>query len=300
MTEPHLDPERRHEFVLLYDVKNGNPNGDPDAGNLPRIDPETNHGLVTDVAIKRKIRDYVTMTMGEKDGYGIFIQSEDALNTLIARAGEDVDVAPDRNPSSSDQRKVRNRMREQYFDIRTFGAVLSTGDLNAGQVRGPVQIGFSESVDPILSLDMSITRQAITTEEDAAEKETEMGRKPIVPYALYRAHGFYNPFLGAVKTNGERDPGASVTSDDLATLWDALVRMFEFDRSAARGEMATRGLYVFSHENKKGNARASELFDHVGAEALDEVDHPRSFKHYDVTVEEPDIDEVELTRIVHG
>lgn len=298
MTEPHLDPERRHEFVILYDVKNGNPNGDPDAGNLPRIDPETNHGLVTDVAIKRKIRDYVTITMGEKDGYGIFIQSEDALNTLIERAGDEVDIEPGSNLSDEDQRSVRNQLRANYFDVRTFGAVLSTGDLNAGQVRGPVQIGLSESVDPIISLDLSITRQAITTEEDAERKETEMGRKPIVPYALYRAHGFYNPFLGTVEEGGDRDGGASVTSDDLATLWDAIVRMFEFDRSAARGEMATRGLYVFSHDNKKGNARASELFEHVEAEALEDVEHPRSFKHYDITVEEPSLDGVEITRIV--
>lgn len=292
MSDAHLDPERRHEFVLLYDVKNGNPNGDPDAGNLPRIDPETNHGLVTDVAIKRKIRDYVTMTRGNGDGLGIFIQTEDALNTLIERGFDDAGVDKEEHNKKTANANARTQMCRDYYDIRMFGAVLSTGDFNAGQVRGPVQIGFSRSVDPILSLDLSITRQARTTEERMETGETEMGRKSIVPYALYRAHGFYNPFLG-------REEGSTgVDREDLEILWEALEQMFEFDRSAARGEMTTRGLYVFSHDDMKGSARAAELFDFVNVEKDDNVESPREFGHYDISVEEPPMEEVQLTRLV--
>lgn len=294
MTEPHLDPQRRHEFVLLYDVKDGNPNGDPDAGNLPRIDPETNHGIVTDVAIKRKVRDYVTMTRGNKDGDKIFIQTEDALNTLIGEAFEEAEIDDGDASSKRANQTAREWMCYEYFDIRMFGAVLSTGDKNAGQVRGPLQVGFSRSIDPILSLDLTITRQARTTEERMETGTTEMGRKPVVPYALYRAHGFYNPFLGDSE-NG----GTGVGSNDLETLWEALEHMFEFDRSAARGEMATRGLYVFSHEHKKGNARASELFETLDVTREDEVDIPRQFKHYRIDLDQDALpDGVELTPIV--
>lgn len=292
MSDAHLDPERRHEFVLFYDVKNGNPNGDPDAGNLPRIDPETNHGLVTDVAIKRKIRDYVTMTRGNGDGSRIFIQTEDALNTLIEQGFDAAGVDKKKHNRKKPNDDARTQMCRDYYDIRMFGAVLSTGDFNAGQVRGPVQIGFSRSVDPILSLDLSITRQARATEERMETGETEMGRKPIVPYALYRAHGFYNPFLG------REDGGTGVDGEDLAILWEALEQMFEFDRSAARGEMTTRGLYVFSHDDMKGNARAAELFALVDAERDSDVETPRAFEHYEVSVEEPPMEGVRLTRLV--
>lgn len=294
MSDAHLDPERRHEFVLLFDVKNGNPNGDPDAGNLPRIDPETNHGLVTDVAIKRKVRDYVTMTRGQADGMEIFIQSEEALNTLIEEAFDEAGVDKEKHNRKTAEPSARQQMCEDYFDIRMFGAVLSTGDFNAGQVRGPVQLGFSRSIDPILSLDLSITRQARATEERMQTGDTEMGRKPIVPYALYRAHGFYNPFLGRSRDEG----GTGVDAEDLEILWEALEQMFEFDRSAARGEMATRALYLFSHENMKGNARAAELFDLVDVQSLERIESPREFAHYEVNLEEPPMDGVELTRLV--
>lgn len=292
MSDAHLDPERRHEFVLFYDVKNGNPNGDPDAGNLPRIDPETNHGLVTDVAIKRKVRDYVTMTRGNGDGSRIFIQTEDALNTLIEQGFDAAGVDKKKHNRKKPNDDARTQMCRDYYDIRMFGAVLSTGDFNAGQVRGPVQIGFSRSVDPILSLDLSITRQARATEKRMETGETEMGRKPIVPYALYRAHGFYNPFLG------REEGGTGVGGEDLEILWEALEQMFEFDRSAARGEMTTRGLYVFSHDDMKGNARAAELFELVDVDRDDEVESPREFKDYDISVGEPPMEGVQLTRLV--
>lgn len=292
MNDSHLDPRRRHEFVLFFDVSNGNPNGDPDAGNLPRLDPETNHGLVTDVAIKRKIRDYVTMTRGQKDGFAVFIQTEDALNTLIEQAFDDEGIDKEEHNKKTADASARVRMCKDYFDIRMFGAVLSTGDLNAGQVRGPIQVGFSRSIDPILSLDLSITRQARTTEERMETGTTEMGRKPIVPYALYRAHGFYNPYLGS------EEGGTGIDRKDLEILWEALEQMFEFDRSAARGEMATRGLYVFSHENMKGNARASELFDLVDVQLHEKIETPREFGHYEINLQDPPMEGVELNRLV--
>jgi len=285
------DPSRRHEFVLLFDVKNGNPNGDPDAGNLPRIDPETRHGLVTDVALKRKIRDYNTLVRGEQDGYRIFIQTEDALNALIERGREEAEVEPSSNPPRGDQMKVRDWMCQNYFDIRMFGAVLSTGDFNAGQVRGPVQVAFAESVDPILPSDLTITRQARTTEERMETGETEMGRKAIVPYGLYRAHGYFNPYL-AEQTG--------VTSDDLDVLWESLANLFEFDRSAARGEMATRGLYVFTHDNKKGNAPAHKLLESITVTNQKEDGPPRSIDDYAVDVPSGLPDGVSLTPIVEA
>lgn len=285
------DPDVRHEFVFLFDVKNGNPNGDPDAGNQPRIDPETRCGLVTDVALKRKVRDYVTLTRGEQDGNRIFIQTEDALNTLIERAGEAVDVEPSSNPTNADQREVRDWLCEEYFDIRMFGAVLSTGDLNAGQVRGPAQLAFAESIDPVLPTDLTITRQARTTEERMETGETEMGRKAIVPYGLYRAHGYFNPYL-AQQTG--------VTSDDLDVFWEALANAFEFDRSAARGEMATRGLYVFNHDSKKGNAPAHKLLESIDVSKSNDGDVPRSFDAYEVSVPTELPDGVTLTPVVEA
>ncbi|MDX1612116.1 MAG: type I-C CRISPR-associated protein Cas7/Csd2 [Candidatus Thermoplasmatota archaeon] len=267
------DPNVRHEFVLLFDVKNGNPNGDPDAGNLPRVDPETMHGLVTDVAQKRKVRDYVTLTRGEEPPNRIFIQSDQALNAVIKEAQEAEGFEASKNPDDEAQGKVRSKLCNDFFDIRMFGAVLSTGGFNAGQVRGPAQLTFARSVDPIFPMDTSITRIAITKEEDKEKKDTEMGRKPIVPYGLYRAHGYYNPYLG---------DQTGVTDDDLQLFWEALSNMFEFDRSAARGEMATRGLYIFTHEDKKGNAPAHKLLESLEIVRVDGVETPRAFSDYEV------------------
>lgn len=353
----HTDPGKRHEFVLLFDVKSGNPNGDPDAGNLPRVDPETMHGLVTDVALKRKVRDYVALTRQQtgspEDGFAIFIQSKTALNTLYFDAlyqgaeapsvsveededlfaylealGEDFEFDPEavklkylgesrkekdllnvlkgefniEKPEKKEklekklkelakslaeaiknlpkvtpkQREdARQEMMRRYYDIRVFGAVL-TGGTNAGQVRGPVQFTFARSINPILPLDLSITRVAITKESDRRRKTTEMGRKPLVPYGLYRAHGFFNPFLA--KSTG-------VTREDLAALWEALQNLFDFDRSAARGEMAVRGLCVFTHENSKGNAAPHKLFELVRVKKRDDVESPRSYSDYEVAVD---------------
>lgn len=280
MTEPHTDPTNRQDFVLLFDVTNGNPNGDPDAGNLPRIDPETMHGLVTDVSVKRKIRDYVA-TVEDVD---IFVQSETALNQVIEDAAEDAGVEVDDELEGDDRETVRQQMCQDYWDIRMFGAVLGTG-INAGQVRGPVQVTFGRSIDPVVPLDMTITSVARRTEERHEASETEMGRKPVIPYGLYRVHGFVNPYLA-------EDTG--VTGDDLELLWDALTMMYEFDRSASRGEMATRGLFVFSHDSKKGNAPSHKLFENVQVARRDDVDSPRAYDDYSLTLEEPDVDGVEL------
>jgi len=275
MSKPYLDPSKRHEFVLLFDVRDGNPNGDPDAGNMPRVDPETMQGLVTDVALKRKVRDYVTLTKQNAEGYKIFIQSEAALNALIAEAAE---ATGTEKKSKRADKNLRQEMARRYYDIRMFGAVLSTGDYNAGQLRGPIQITFARSLDPVLPLEFTITRQARTTEERMESGETEMGKKPLVPYGLYRAHGFFNPYL-AEQTG--------VSADDLALFWDALTHLFDFDRSAARGEMNVRGLIVFTHENKKGNAPAHKLFELVEARKIDGVESPRNFSDYAISVLEP-------------
>jgi len=293
-TRAHCDPRRRHEFVLLFDVRDGNPNGDPDAGNLPRVDPETMHGLVTDVCLKRKVRDYLQMVRG----LPIFIQSEAALNTLKEQTAEKLDP-----PLTEEERKgkrpiprLRSKLCANYYDIRMFGAVLSTGEkgdrLNAGQVRGPVQFTFARSIDPILLLDLSITRKARTTEERMETGETEMGRKPIVPYGLYEAHGFYNPFFAEM---------TGVNEEDLGAFWEAMEHLFDLDRSAARGEMTVRGLYVFSHENAKGNAPAHKLFERVHVDKKTTVETPRLFSDYEVRVDKEGLPEgVTLTELVTG
>ena len=270
MSEIYLDPGKRHEFVLLFDVKDGNPNGDPDAGNMPRVDPETMQGLVTDVALKRKVRDYVTLVKQNAEGYKIFIQSEAALNALIAEAAEEVGTE---KKSKRADKNLQQQMLKRYYDIRMFGAVMSTGDYNAGQVRGPLQMTFARSMDPVLPLELTITRQARTTEERMESGQTEMGKKPLVPYGLYRAHGYFNPYL-AEQTG--------VTTDDLELFWDALTHLFDFDRSAARGEMNVRALAVFTHDNKKGNAPAHKLFELVQVRKNPEADSPRSFSDYSV------------------
>ncbi|MYD94843.1 MAG: type I-C CRISPR-associated protein Cas7/Csd2 [Chloroflexi bacterium] len=279
------DTGRRHDFVLLFDVRDGNPNGDPDAGNLPRVDPETMQGLVTDVAIKRKVRDYVDLARGSEGRFKIYIQSgSEALNTIHQRAYDDLGIkSTGTKQAREDVDRAREWMCRNFFDIRTFGAVMSTG-VNCGQVRGPVQLTFARSVDPIIPLDLSITRVAVTRQEDAAVveseeeggattgKQTEMGRKSAVPYGLYRAHGFFNPHF-AEKTQ--------VDGEDLALFWRALEMMWDVDRSASRGEMACRGLYVFTHESKLGNAAAHRLFDLIQVPSS-EAAAPRSFADYHV------------------
>lgn len=290
ISETITDTSRRHEFVLLFDVLNGNPNGDPDAANAPRIDPETGHGLVTDVAIKRKVRDYLALARGA----AIFIQSQTALNTLKQEAAERLDPPLTQTERSSKRSipRLQESLCAGYYDIRMFGAVLATGEagdrLNAGQVRAPLQVTFARSIDRIQPLDATITRQARTTEERMETGTTEMGRKSFVPYGLYRAQGYFNPFLA------ERTGAASA---DLRDFWEALVNLFEFDRSASRGDMAVCGLYVFTHSSKLGNAPARRLFDLVQIPETNAT--PRRFADYTVTVDDDALPEgVTLTRLV--
>lgn len=342
----HTDPQKRHDFVYLFEVVNGNPNGDPDAGNLPRFDPDTMHGLVTDVCLKRKVRDYVQTLCGAK----IFIQSQVYLNKMIDEAFQKVGVELAQIPVQDDElaawlksvigedfpftfeegilkytgesQKVKDienqllapladaasdtltkglkqvakdlataakgkkgipsekrveaqqTMLQDYYDIRMFGAVLSTG-LNAGQVRGPMQLTFALSLSPILPLTLAITRQARTTEERMETGSTEMARKHSVPYGLYRNHGFFNPYLAA-KTG--------ITKKDLEIFWEALTNMFNYDRSAARGEMACRGLYIFTHDNPKGNASSHKLFELVKVRPITPELPPRQFIDYQVSL----------------
>lgn len=259
----------RYDFVILFDVENGNPNGDPDAGNMPRIDPETGLGLVTDVCLKRKIRNYVQMVKEDEPGYDIYIKENVPLNDSDKLAVKHVDLDPEdekllKKAKKDDpdlDRKLRDYMCRNFYDVRTFGAVMTTfvkANLNCGQVRGPVQLGFAKSIDTIIPQEVTITRVAITTKADAENKGTEMGRKYIVPYGLYRAEGFVSANL-ARKVTG-------FSEDDLALLWQAIINMFENDRSAARGKMAVRELIIFRHESEFGNAPAHKLFDLVKVE----------------------------------
>lgn len=282
------DPiKNRYEFVILFDVENGNPNGDPDAGNMPRIDPETGLGIVTDVCLKRKIRNYVETVKEDAPGYRIYIKDNVPLNTSDQRAYEAIGVKPDKNGKIEKKdnpdidRKIRDFMCREYFDIRTFGAVMTTfvkAALNCGQVRGPVQIGFARSIDPIVPQEVTITRVAITTEEDALKKGTEMGRKHIVPYALYRAEGYISANLA------RRFTGFS--EEDLSLFWEALINMFENDHSAARGKMAVRELIVFRHESELGSAPAYKLFDTVMVKRKDQSAPARKYTDYDIQVHE--------------
>ena len=275
----------RYDFVILFDVENGNPNGDPDAGNMPRIDPETGCGLVTDVCLKRKIRNYVEAVKEDADGYAIYIKDGVPLNRSDARALEayglkDADSKSLKKADPDIDRKLRDYMCRTFYDIRTFGAVMTTfvkAALNCGQVRGPVQLGFARSVDPIVPQEVTITRVAITKESDAEKKDTEMGRKFIVPYGLYRAEGFVSANL-ARKTTGFNE-------DDLALLWQAILNMFENDRSAARGKMAVRELIVFRHDSELGNAPAWKLFDAVTVTRKEGVQPARQYRDYDVRVD---------------
>ena len=286
------DPiNNRYEFVLLYDVENGNPNGDPDAGNMPRIDPETGHGIVTDVAIKRKIRNYVELVKGDTPGYRIYIKEGTPLNQNNAEAYKAVGLEPGKKSNLEGVAKARAWLCANFFDVRTFGAVMSTGD-NCGQVRGPVQINFSRSIDPITQQEVTITRQAVTREEDI-EKERTMGRKHIVPYALYRAEGYISAKLA------QPPKGTGFSEEDLQLIWDALINLFEHDHSAARGKMATRKLIVFKHESDLGNAPSHVLFERVQVSRKPDVTVPRKFSDYTVTIDRENMPEgVELIEML--
>lgn len=289
--------KNRYEFVILFDVENGNPNGDPDAGNLPRIDPESGYGIVTDVCIKRKIRNYVEAIKEDESGYKIYIREDVPLNRSDNTAYKylEIDEKGIKELKKKDpdiDRKIRDFMCQNFFDVRTFGAVMTTfvsAALNCGQVRGPVQLGFARSIDPIVSQEVTITRVAITTEKDAENKRTEMGRKNIVPYALYRMEGYISANL-ARKVTG-------FTEDDLELLWDAIINMFEVDHSAARGKMSVRELIVFKHSKELGDCPAYKLFDAVDVRRADGVEYPRRYKDYTVTIHNEQIPEtVEVVR----
>ena len=289
--------KNRYEFVVLFDVENGNPNGDPDAGNMPRIDPESGYGLVTDVCLKRKIRNYVELVKEEEEGYQIYIKENVPLNRSDNKAFEylHIDETKRKDLKKNDpeaDRKIRDFMCKNFFDIRTFGAVMTTfvkASLNCGQVRGPVQLGFARSIDPIVSQEVTITRVAITTEKDAGNKSTEMGRKNIVPYGLYRVEGYISANL-ARKVTG-------FSEEDLELLWEAIINMFEHDHSAARGKMAVRELIVFKHSKELGDCPAYKLFEAVEVTRKDGILYLRKYQDYEVTAHKEQIPEtVEVIR----
>lgn len=279
--------KNRYDFVVYFDVENGNPNGDPDAGNMPRVDPETGYGIVTDVCLKRKIRNYVETVKEGEPGFSIYIQDGESLNSKDAGALAALGIDPrdlkkaKKNDPDIDV-KIRDIMCKAYYDVRTFGAVMTTfvkGALNCGQLRGPVQLTFARSVDPIVPQEVSITRVVGTTDERNAENATEMGRKYIVPYALYRAEGYISANL-ARKSTG-------FSEDDLQLLWEAIVNMFEHDHSAARGKMAIRALVVFRHDSELGCAPSYKLFDAVSTKRREGVEAPRGIGDYEpITVDE--------------
>lgn len=298
--------KNRYEFVILFDVENGNPNGDPDAGNMPRIDPESGLGLVTDVCLKRKIRNYVETVKEDEKGYKIYIREDVPLNRSDREACQALGVNETNDSKQAEalkklkksdpdvDMKLRDYMCEHFYDIRTFGAVMTTfvkASLNCGQVRGPVQLGFARSIDPIISQEVTITRVAITTEKDAENKTTEMGRKSIVPYGLYRAEGYVSANL-ARKVTG-------FSEEDLELLWEAIINMFEHDHSAARGKMAVRELIVFKHSKELGDCPAYKLFDAVEVKKNENVVYPRQYQDYTVQVHEDQIPEsVEVKRMI--
>lgn len=286
----------RYDFVLLFDVKDGNPNGDPDAGNLPRVDAETGRGLVTDVSLKRKIRNFVGLVKGEQPPFEIYVKEKAILNKQHERAYQGIGAADllggeDKKRKGGDKVvEARNWMCKNFFDVRTFGAVMSTG-VNCGQVRGPVQLTFARSVDPVVAQEHSITRMAVATEAEAEKQSGDnrtMGRKFTVPYGLYVAHGFVSVHLANQTGFGE---------EDLELLWQSLTNMFEHDRSAARGEMATRGLYVFKHDSELGNAPAYQLFERIQIQKNSETP-ARSFSDYKVTIDDASLQGVTLQRLV--
>lgn len=298
--------KNRYEFVILFDVENGNPNGDPDAGNMPRIDPESGLGLVTDVCIKRKIRNYIETVKEEEKGYKIYIKEDVPLNRSDKEACQYLGIEETdekkvtealKKLKKSDpdaDKKLRDFMCCNFYDIRTFGAVMTTfvkASLNCGQVRGPVQIGFARSIDPIVSQEVTITRVAITTEKDAENKNTEMGRKSIVPYGLYRAEGYVSANLARRVTG--------FSEEDLELLWEAIINMFEIDHSAARGKMAVRELIVFQHSKELGDCPAYRLFDAVEVRKKEGVEYPRQYQDYMVQIHEDRIpDSVQVKRMI--
>ncbi len=289
--------QHRYDFVLLFDVANGNPNGDPDSDNMPRFDVETGIGLVTDVCLKRKIRNFVSLLKNHQDPYGIYVREKAVLNELHDVAYKELGI--DTSATKEGKRKgkgdeidrARDLMCKKFFDVRTFGAVMSTGT-NCGQVRGPVQMTFGKSVDPVMSAEHTVTRCAVATTAEAEKQQGDnrtMGRKYTVPYGLYVAHGFISAHLAA---------RTGFSEDDLKLFWQALVMMFEHDRSAARGEMATRGLYVFEHDGMLGNAPAQSLFERIKVGRRDETKPPRAFADYAVTVEDRNLPQgIKLHRI---
>jgi CRISPR-associated protein Csd2 len=259
--------QNRYEFVYLFDVTNGNPNGDPDAGNMPRLDPDSSRGLVTDVCLKRKIRNFIELTEGNTAGYDIYVKEKSVLNLQNRKAYEALGIKSESKKLPKDKieaARITAWMCKNFFDVRAFGAVMTT-DVNSGQVRGPVQLAFAKSEDPVIPLEVSITRMAVTTEKEAEAQSGDnrtMGRKYIVPYGLYRAHGFVSAHLAQKLEQAELE-GAGFSDEDLSKLWQALEQMFEHDRSAARGEMVARHLVVFKHSSALGNAPAHELFERV-------------------------------------
>ena len=297
--------KNRYEFVVLFDVENGNPNGDPDAGNMPRIDPESGLGLVTDVCLKRKIRNYVETVKEDTEGFKIYIKEDVPLNRSDREACKSLGIEETEDKKVTDALKklkksdpdadikLRDYMCRNFYDIRTFGAVMTTfvkASLNCGQVRGPVQIGFARSIDPVISQEVTITRVAITTEKDAENKSTEMGRKSIVPYGLYRAEGYVSANLARRVTG--------FSEEDLELLWEAIINMFENDHSAARGKMAVRELIVFKHSKELGDCPAYKLFDAVEVKKKEDVEYPRKYQDYTVEVHEEKIpDSVEVKRM---
>ncbi|MDX1932741.1 MAG: type I-C CRISPR-associated protein Cas7/Csd2 [Capsulimonadales bacterium] len=286
----HTDPARRHDFLLLFDVTDGNPNGDPDAGNLPRTDPQTGHGIVTDVCLKRKVRNYVAAARPGAPGSEIYVQEKAVLAQQHQRAYDALG-------SKATVADARRKMCELFYDVRLFGAVMSLKESNAGQVRGPIQFTFGRSIDPVAPLDLPITRMAVATTKEAAAQSGDnrtMGRKTLLPYALYVARGFVSAALAAQ---------TGVTADDLTLFWDALQMMWDVDRSAARGMMACRGLYVFTHETPLGNAPAHKLFDTLVVRKKDGVETPRRFDDYVVAgprVPDDYEGKVALTRLIEG
>jgi CRISPR-associated protein Csd2 len=287
--------QNRYDFVLLFDVQDGNPNGDPDAGNLPRVDPETGEGLVTDVCLKRKVRNYVGIAREDQPPFEIYVKERAILNQQHERAYKALDIPLDgptgKRKGGDRSGDARDWMCKNFYDVRTFGAVMSTG-VNAGQVRGPVQITFARSVVPVVSLEHSITRMAVATEAEAEKQQGDnrtMGRKHTVPYGVYRAHGFVSTHLAGQ---------TGFSDDDLELLWESLVSMFEHDRSAARGQMSTRGLYVFRHDNALGRAPAHALFDRVRVTQRNGKP-PRHFSDFEVSVDEAELPQgIDLRRVI--
>lgn len=268
----------RYEFIMIFDVENGNPNGDPDAGNMPRVDPQTMHGIVTDVCLKRKIRNFIELYKEGEPGYNILIKSDRPLNSKFIEAYEAEGLkTKQKGKNVDDVKKARDYMCKNYFDVRAFGAVMNTGEDPCGIVRGPVQINFARSVDPIYKQDITITRQAKTTNDRMESGETEMGRKSVVPYGLYKAEGYVSAML-AQKVTG-------LSEDDLDLIWSAIINMFEHDHSAARGKMCMRKLLIFKHESSLGNAPSHILFDKIAINKKAGIECPRNYEDYEIAID---------------